>query len=201
MLSGCDPTVDIAIVLDSSSSVTEPNFQLMLDFAKRIIYHARVDTGHQRLAALSFSSDVHVNFYLKDHSSRAAAYWAMDRIRYRLGSSNLGDALRTLRNEVFTPANGDRPDASNIAVVITDGDSSVHQHRTAMEARLLRSAGTRIYVIGVDVADRRELTAVASSPADEHVFSLPTFSGLSRSLREKLSFCNEKLAATTGIGS
>ena len=199
MLSGCDPTVDIAIVLDSSTSVTEANFRLMLDFAKQIIFHADVDTGHQRLAALTFSSDVQVQFYLKDHPSRVSAYWAMDRVRYRFGSTNTADALQTLRHDVFNPANGDRPDASNIAIVITDGESNVHKDRTVKEAELLRSAGTRIYVIGIGVMDRSELAAVATSPAGQHVFSLLTFSDLSRSLREKLSFCNE-MRTLTGIG-
>lgn len=208
MLSGCDPTVDIALVLDSSASVTEANFQLMLDFAKQIIYHADVDSGHQRLAAVTFNSDVKVSFHLKDHASRAAAYWAMDRVRYRSGgssSSNTARALQTLRQDVFNAANGDRPEASNVAVVLIANrgrSSSVHRggRTVTEEAELLRAAGTHVYVIGIGVRvrdrDRSQLAALATSPAERNVFSPRTFADLSRSLREKLSFCNEQRTVT-----
>ncbi|KAK7502425.1 hypothetical protein BaRGS_00006378, partial [Batillaria attramentaria] len=194
----CDPKVDLAFVLDSSTSVTKPNFHLMLEFVKQIVFFADIDTGNVRVAAVVYSSDVYVSFYLKDYSTRQQAFWAVDRIPYRYGSTNTADALQTLRHDVFSPANGDRPDASNIAIIITDGVSNIQPERTAYEARLLRAHGTHVYVIGIGVLEKKELDSIATPPAADNVFSIQTFFGLTESLREKLKLCRQQ-AGVTGI--
>lgn len=189
LISECDPKVDLAFVLDSSTSVTKPNFRLMLDFVKQIVYFADLDSGNVRVATVVYSSDVQVSFFLKDYTSRQQAFWAVDRIPYRHGSTNTADALQTLRHDVFSPANGDRPDVGNIAIIISDGVSNVHPERTAHEAQLLRAHGTHVYVIGIGVLDRQELDSIATPPAAENVFKIQTFFGLTESLREKLLLC------------
>ena len=171
----------------------------MLDFAKLLIFHSDMDSGHQRVAAVTFSSDVKVGFHLKDHNSRAGAYWAMDGLQYHPGSTNMMNMLRTLREDVFSSANGDHPEASNVAVILTDAEFNVRRDKLVREAMLLRSAGTHVYVISIGVADSSALASIATPPAEQNIFSLDRFSDLTGTLREQLKLCNTK-TAHTGTG-
>ena len=56
---------------------------------------------------------------------------------------NLADALRTLRTHVFNSAHGDRKEAHNIVVLITDGESNLNSQRTVKEARNNKEAGKK----------------------------------------------------------
>jgi hypothetical protein len=187
----CDPTVDVALVLDSSTSVSDADFRLMEDFAKQLVFHSSMDEGHQRFAALTVSSRVEVLFHLNHHRSRVSAFWALDGLQHDYGSMSMANALWTLRNGVFSPINGDRPEASNIAVIITNRDSSLHHQRTLTEARLLHEAGVLVYVVGIGLRDSTEVQAIASSPVRRNAFLLNYYSELSTAwLRERLAFCN-----------
>ena len=44
---------------------------------------------------------------------------------------------------------GDRPDALNIAIVITDGESTIDKERTIPEAEAARAAGITVFAIGI----------------------------------------------------
>ena len=47
-------------------------------------------------------------------------------LRYRSGGTNTATGIRSVREEQFTAANGDRPDnlAPDVIILITDGESS-----------------------------------------------------------------------------
>lgn len=97
---------------------------------------------------------------------------AIDNIRYRYGSTNAAHMFRTLRNKMFTPENGDRPDARNIAVVITDGISNIEHYQTVPQARLTHAANIHVYAIGFKLRDTRELIQICSPPAKENAFTV-----------------------------
>lgn len=58
---------------------------------------------------------------------------AIDGMPYLYGSTNTADALREMGNNMFTAANGDRSDAPNIAILLTDGVSNINSRRTIPE--------------------------------------------------------------------
>jgi hypothetical protein len=47
-----------------------------------------------------------------------------------------------MRTEMFTARHGDRPEADNVAIVMTDGVSNINQYRTVPEADECRCALT-----------------------------------------------------------
>lgn len=57
-----------------------------------------------------------------------------------------------MTDEIFTSTNGDRPNATNLAIVITDGNSTIDEHRTIPEAKRAMSSDT--IVIGVGITDK-----------------------------------------------
>ena len=43
-----------------------------------------------------------------------------------------------MREEIFNPLRGDRPDAPNVAIILTDGVSNINSRRTIPEAETAR---------------------------------------------------------------
>lgn len=74
--------------------------------------------------------------------------------------------------------NGDRDDAPNIAMVITDGVSNINSRRTVPEAEESRDIGIHVYAIGIGLTDTRELYAIASEPSDDNTFAVQDFDEL-----------------------
>lgn len=58
---------DIAFLLDTSSSVYGPDFEKMKLFLADFIDLFNVSESRQRIASLTFSDEVKVNFYLSDY--------------------------------------------------------------------------------------------------------------------------------------
>uniref|UniRef100_A0A2C9JVB5 VWFA domain-containing protein n=1 Tax=Biomphalaria glabrata TaxID=6526 RepID=A0A2C9JVB5_BIOGL len=177
--------LDLVFVLDASTSVTEPNFELMKDFVKDFLLDADIDGGNVRVGVVIYSDADYVQFQLNTYAKKADVYNAIDDIPYRYGSTNTADALKTMRSVMFTAGNGDRSDVNNVAVVVTDGVSNINSRRTVPEAEQARAEGIHIYAIGIGLTDTKELDGIASKPVDENRFAVQDFTEL-RDLRHKV---------------
>ena len=88
----------------------------------------------------------------------------------------LGKALEFAMDNMFNASNGDRPNANNILVVLTDGKST-DVNDTAEQAQLIHSTSSvKVFAIGIKNYDFVELMAIASDP--HHVFTVDDFSAL-----------------------
>ena len=105
-------------------------------------------------------------------------YDAIDEIPYIYGSTNTADAIETMRSQMFTARNGDRPGVPNIGIIVTDGVSNINSRRTIPEAENARQDDIHIYAIGIGLTDTRELDAMASVPAAENSFAVNDFDEL-----------------------
>lgn len=171
--------MDIVFLLDSSTSVTEPNFVRMLQFCKDLIAYADIDSGELRVGVLVFSTAAEVMFHLNDFNKKSDIYDAIDEIPYIYGSTNTADALRVMRTEMFTLAHGDRPNADNVAVLIADGVSNfINAQYTVPEAEAAKADSIHIFGIGVGLDDITELNGIVSAPASENRFLVQNFEEL-----------------------
>ena len=197
---GCDEAeIDLVFVMDSSTSVTEANFVLMKDFVKDFLTIADIDNGNVRVGIVLYSTNVHVEFNLNTYRTKNDVFDAIDSIPYRYGSTNTADALKTMRTEMYSRQNGDRPTVPNICIVITDGVSNINYRRTIPEAEQARNDGIHIYVIGIGLTDTTEIDGIASRPIEENRFAIQEFSEL-RSLRDQVfaAFCPSKIINIIG---
>ena len=87
-----DAKLDLIFILDSSTSVTEPNFKLMLDFLKDFLFVANVDDGNVRVGVIIYSTDVFIQFHLNEYRSKSDVFMAIDDIPYQHGSTNTTEA-------------------------------------------------------------------------------------------------------------
>ncbi|XP_021375367.1 uncharacterized protein LOC110464458 isoform X14 [Mizuhopecten yessoensis] len=177
--SGCGlARVDMVIVVDSSTSVGEDNFRKQINFVKQLLSNSDIDSGAVRAGVLIYSTGVEVQFQLNTYKTKNSMFTAIDNIQYIYGSTNTADGLRTMRQEMFTTVNGDRPDVMNIAIVITDGISNINSRRTIPEAESAHRDGIFVYTVGIGLTDTTELDAIATPPASSNSFVVDTFDEL-----------------------
>lgn len=69
---------------------------------------------------------------------------AIQNIKYIYGSTNTADALQVMREDMFIRSRGDRSDAPNICVLLTDGISNINSRRTIPEAEQTRANVSKI---------------------------------------------------------
>ena len=67
-----------------------------------------------------------------------------------------------MRSQLFNRANGDRPGSTNVAVIMTDGQSNVNSQGTLQEAARTTSEGTMVIAIGIgDSVNYQEISGIA----------------------------------------
>ena len=123
----CDyPPRDICITIDQTKSVGASNYVTMLEAIKDLVASYNVGPENDHVSIVTFHGDVFVRSRLDD-----SQYHSVDALKAliqemqdndKLGSPTRTDlALDTVNKEVYTPANGDRPDSPDILIVFTDG--------------------------------------------------------------------------------
>ncbi|XP_063412871.1 protein crumbs-like isoform X2 [Mytilus trossulus] len=184
--------VDIVIILDTSTSVGPVNLQKMKKFCKDFLTKADLGSENIQVGIVSFSFVGRIEFHLNTYSSSQDIIKAIDAITYRHGSTNTFGALKTMRSQMFTAANGDRDGVPNVVLILIDGVSNVNSARTIPEAERARSEGIHIYAVGIGLRGFRELNAIASRPASENSFNVQNFDELA-ALNDKVfrAFCSD----------
>ena len=88
--------------------------------------------------------------------------------------------------DLFNNTNGDRPGATNIGIVITDGESNVDAHLTIPEADNARLSNIKMFAIGIgDSISIDELRGIGDKPSDHFVFEAANFDALT-AIREEV---------------
>ena len=97
-------------------------------------------------------------------------------IMYTGGRTNIADALKMAREELFVESRGDRQDAPNFLILFTDGVANERTEFTIPEAVATRTAGIHIIVVGVGLdLDIIQMENIASYPASENVKTIDSF--------------------------
>ena len=181
-LAECNRSVDIVFLLDESGSVGNENFEESLDFVKNIIKafsheNLRGDNG-TRFGLSTFSDNYQPHFYLSSYTNQASYLSAIDRVSYKGGNTNLGDALQRIINDQFIEARGLRPEVDGlprILIVLTDGEAT---DSVSIPAQNVRDENIVVYAIGIASYNLDQLKKIASS--ETHIYTLSTFSDLEK---------------------
>ena len=97
------------------------------------------------------------------YTTKASLLNAIENITYPGGTTDTTDAVLLMRTQVFN-ASGDRPDAPNVAFIVTDGVPTVASTVPAQISAAL-AASIAIYAVGVtDGVDEATLRSLTSPP-------------------------------------
>ena len=115
-----------------------------------------------------FSTHAEVRFNLNKYNDKATLKRAIYALPYLGGYTNTAEGIRLMNEVCFTFQNGDRPDAQNLAIVVTDGRSTMGADYTIPFAVDARAKGIRIVTVGVtDSIDLNEIEGMSSAPHKE----------------------------------
>lgn len=123
-------------------------------------YQAEIYRNVMRVASLTSSISSSCRYHNKNDLWHAIAS-----VQTMGSFTNTSGAIRTMMRDQFIAYRGDRPDAKNVAIIITDGVSNIDAYRTISDAEAARAAGVEIYVIGVtNQVNTAELQGMSSPP-------------------------------------
>ena len=161
---------------------------------KNIVRDLTIGPNNVRIGIAAFGDNVYPQFQLNTYSTKQEILDVIDRIPYLDQSTNTQEALKYMRETMFTSRNGDRPNAPNSAIIITDGvpvipgDRNEARRLAIQEADRARSQGINIFTIGVgpEITDD-VLNAIANKPSSRYTFRVDQFYQLETILRQVAS--------------
>ena len=176
------------LVLDQSTSIVvgDPQYDnwyvQVLGFAKSIASAFPIDKNLTQIGLEKFSDIIEIVFQLNTYGDRESVLRAIDNADIMGGDTNIAAALRTARQEMFTPSNGARPGVPKILILLTDGTANIEENQTLAEAQLAKAAGIKIYTVGVThEVDEDQLKVIASTP--DYFFFASNFTQLNSILQ------------------
>ena len=183
LFAGCsrETPFDIVFIIDSSSSIWQPDFERQILFVRDVSrqFDIGLRRAQSRVGLVSFADSYYPQFHLWQNNRPDLLERALNRVRHRAGrKTNTGAALDYVSKYMFTHRYGSRKDAAHVIILITDGQST-DRHKTLTAAKRVREAGIHLFAVGVgDQVDFRELEEVASSPPQDYVFEVEDYKSL-----------------------
>jgi hypothetical protein len=162
---------DIVIILDSSGSMTEENYNKTLEFIISLIQNLDIGLTQTRVGFIYYGFRAVDLFFLNNYTTAGDMIAKIRTARYLDEETRTDKALIHARDTQFTPANGDRADRQNIALVITDGDTTlpIDTRRAANDAI---KAGIRVLAVGINndsASVDSEVRGITSPPKQRNV--------------------------------
>ncbi|RVE76583.1 hypothetical protein OJAV_G00009790 [Oryzias javanicus] len=166
--------VDLVFLFDGSRSMTENEFQSNKDFIKNIMDSLSNTTI--KFAAVQFSSNFSIVFDFNDHIAGRSMEKLMKE-KHLKSLTNTYGALQFILDNLFGKESaGATPDATQVLVLITDGDPSDPAKKGVLkkydQKNIIR------FVIGVKIEDMEKIKPIASEPKDKNVFKIEDYKGL-----------------------
>ena len=104
---------------------------------------------------------------------------AIDAVKYPSAGTLLGNGLHGVIADLYSHT---RPGVPRILVVLTDGKS---KDDVTGPAKALHDMDVRVMAVGIGpYLDRKQLSAVASDPKEEHVFTAGSFTSLEKVIKK-----------------
>jgi glycerophosphoryl diester phosphodiesterase len=161
---------DLALVFDSSGSISTENFGLMKSFGVSLTNGLTVSTTATNIGIVNY--DTSAVTVLGLNGNPATVRQAILAMMYRGGSTATGDAIT--RAQAVLAAG--RPSNPNIMIVLTDGNSNTGTS-VSTAAAAAKAAGTTVIAVGIgNSVSFNELNTIASTPG--YVFTPNTFGDL-----------------------
>lgn len=149
---------------------------MVLDFVADIIDDLEVRQGRIRIGAITFGDDAVVRLPLGKLYLKEDIKQAIKSFPYARGKTNIADAFKVLREEMIDDDNSLSP---KLAIVISDGQSTVNEDQTLPEAIKAKIAGLQVIVATIENGPTLEIMGMASKPAGSNVIYVERFDELS----------------------
>jgi len=150
----CPPytLMDLVIVLDSSSSVTTPNWITQTNFARTLIKLFKMGADSTALSVFRYNKivdeDSEIKFNDVENYNSTQLLELFDKIPYNGRGTKTGQALQHALDKSLSAEYGNRPGIQDVVLVITDGKAEDGKLVDEV-AKELRDQGVLIYAVGI----------------------------------------------------
>ncbi|XP_031239331.1 von Willebrand factor isoform X1 [Mastomys coucha] len=196
-LSDCSQPLDVVLLLDGSSSLSESYFDKMKSFAKAFISEANIGPHFTQVSVIQYGSINTIDVPWNVAQEKAHLQSLVDLMQQEGGPRQIGDALAFAVRYVTSQIHGARPGASKAVVIIVMGTSLDSVSTAADAARANRVA---VFPIGVgDRYDEAQLRILAGPGASSNVVKLQQVEDLSTMATLGNSFFHKLCSGFSGV--
>lgn len=170
--------LDIALVIDSSSSVGNESFALVRKSLVRLINFFDVSFEETQFAAIRYNAKAYELWKFQQFDKKEDYVKLIEAMPYDGKGTRTANALNTASDLFFGGGDhGARADAVRIVLVLTDGNS---KDDSTKAAKALHDRNVYVAVVGIgkDI-DRGLLTEMASEPKEDFTLFIDDYSVLS----------------------
>jgi len=171
-------------VIDTSYDIGSYQFQIIREFVDNITISLKLNSPESSVGIILFDNNTHILFNLEEHTRLSTLSLAINPgLPYNNGyGRDTRAALNLLSTSAQDGSLGIRNGTSNIAIVITSGQSD-NNYSTQSAAAALHAANIfDVYAIGYGSANIDELNAIASDPHFVHFINISNMLNLEKSL-------------------
>ena len=154
---------DVVFVVDTSSSVGLSNFQLIREFIGNISAELLRKSPGSAVGVILFNDYAHIQFNLQAHTNLSTLLPAINQLPYSGGRTDTNGALKLLLSSAENGTLKLKNSSSNVAIIITDGESNSPSDTLSAASALHASKLFDVYAVGVSEADLTKLRGIASS--------------------------------------
>ncbi|KAF8358467.1 dpy-1, partial [Pristionchus pacificus] len=159
---------DVLFLLDSSTVFNESNFKGALELITNTTSHFKnIGQDGIQVSLIQFADEPQLEFSLRRHNCLPTLIEDIKGTEYLKGKSLLGHAIDKATRLAFTRERGDRPDAENVLIVVTDGISEDKVH---LPVTVAKENGVSVLVISTIEADPEIVLELAGTA--ENVFKM-----------------------------
>jgi hypothetical protein len=140
---------DIIFLVDDTGAAGLRNYQTVSTFMSSLVNAFDVGPNAVRVGAVLYHISVHTQFSLNEYNTKASVLHAIEGIHYYNSHSegSTDNGINYVINHSFQGSYGDRPDAPNIIVLVTDGNPNnairiserLHSHHIQTTVVAIRS--------------------------------------------------------------
>ncbi|TKR65328.1 hypothetical protein L596_025747 [Steinernema carpocapsae] len=182
---------DVLFLVDSSSSIPQDQFQRALKLIRDTVQQFKnIGPNGTQVSLVQYNREPFLEFSLRRHNCITNLLDDISDTHYMNGVSNMGNAIEKVMNYGFSKRRGDRPDAPNVLVLVSDGSSD---DNVKVPMKLIEKDNTTVLVISTVEAHPDVLRELAGSDLDK-MFHLGE--ALQKPLHVRLA---EKIREVSGI--
>lgn len=130
--------MDVVLVLDVSDDAAA--LEAFRSFAVEFARFANLDSGLVRIGVVTYSAEVDQRVDLTRFTQTEALVRFLTSLRLQRGRRDTAGGLQAMR-QLFTPERGDRPDAPNLALLLTTGNSVLRATQVRQRGLALKWVG------------------------------------------------------------
>ena len=155
--------MDLAFLVHTSSNIDGQQYQYYKEYMRETIAGADIDGGKVRVGVVIYRHDGSVIFPLDRHMTKSDLSSAIDNLPLMASdNANVVAGIDTVKDKLFSPEGGDRDEAPNGVIVLTDSDSYMNQEDIPRAAHELRDSGAKVVTKGIGLWASDQLPKIAS---------------------------------------